>query len=66
MELNLNYEALISDESSEYVETSESNEGSENGVAIESSNPMSPVAPSSIFSERYRHFPKCSSWLQEA
>jgi hypothetical protein len=50
MELNLNYEALISDESSEYVETSESNEGSENGVAIESSNPMSPVATSSIFS----------------
>ena len=58
MELNLNYEALISNESSEYVETSESNEGSENGVAIESSNPMSPVATSSIFS--------CSSWLQEA
>ena len=50
MELNLNYEAVISAESSEFVGTSESDEGSENDEAIESSNPMSPVALSSIVS----------------
>ena len=42
MELNLNYEVvIISAESSEFVGTSESDEGSENDEAIESSNPMS-------------------------